>query len=88
MIFFHKVTSDKNKAPILAMERMNKTAERGLFSLFEKLFEFIKFFEGLIPKFMRFIFNELELEVANVLMFKYIGNLCSTVDDISKLITD
>ena len=70
------------------MKRMNKTAERGLFGLLKKLFKFIKFFESLIPKFMRLIFDELELEVANVLMFEHIGDLCSTVDDISKLITD
>lgn len=88
MVLFHQVTCDKDKAPILAMKRMNKTAKRSLFGLLKKLFKFIKFFEGLIPKFMWLIFDEFELEVTNVLMFEDVGNLCSTVDDISKLITD
>lgn len=88
LVLLHQITCDKNEASVLAVEGMNKATEGSLLGLFQKLFKFAEFFEGLVPELMWFVFDQFELEITNIFVFEKIGDFCGTVDDKAELVAE
>lgn len=67
---------------------MNKTTHRILLTSLNKLIQFFELLQSLIPKLMRFIFDEFKFQVLDALAFIEIINLSRTINDVGKFIGD